>query len=122
MPAGTEDLLAGGAYDRRTLMDKAAMLGFVVQVVRRHEDQVGFAVLPWRWMMERTFGWRDYERRPDASETMAYIAMGGLLLRRVAHPSSFSFQTGSWCSCRVVLTIRPSPMAKGNRWRPAIAR
>ncbi len=28
---------------------------------------------------------RDYERRPDVSEAMVYIAMGRLLLRRVAH-------------------------------------
>jgi len=87
-------LFADGAYDRRALMDKAATLDFVVEVVRRHEDQVGFAVLPRRWVVERTFGWmtrwrrlvRDYERRTDVSEAMVYIAMGGLLLRRVAHP------------------------------------
>ncbi|MES2007588.1 transposase [Cupriavidus basilensis] len=76
------------------LMDKATTLDFVVQVVRRHEDQVGFAVLPRRWVVERTFGWmirwrrlaRDYERRPDMSEAMVYTAMGGLLPRRIAHP------------------------------------
>lgn len=32
---------ADGAYDRTALMDKAQMLDFVVQVVRRHEGQVG---------------------------------------------------------------------------------
>ena len=91
---GLKHLFADGAYDRRTLMDKAAALDFVVQVVRRHEDQVGFAVLPRRWVVERTFGWmvrwrrlvRDYERRPDVSEAMVYIAMGGLLIRRIADP------------------------------------
>ncbi len=79
---------------RRTLMDKAATLDFVAPVVRRHEDQVGFAVLPRRWVVERPFGWmirwrrlvRDYERRPEVSEATVYIAMGGLLLRRIAHP------------------------------------
>jgi len=45
---GLKHLFADGAYDRRTLMDKAATLDFVVQVVRRYEDQVGFAVLPRR--------------------------------------------------------------------------
>nr|EUJ12969.1 transposase IS5 [Ralstonia solanacearum P673] len=44
-------------YDRTTLMDKAATLDFVVEVVRRHEQQTGFAVLPRRWVVERTFGW-----------------------------------------------------------------
>ncbi len=29
---------------------------------------------------------RDYERRPDVSEAMVFIAMCGLLLRRIAHP------------------------------------
>ncbi|MGA4215145.1 transposase, partial [Ralstonia nicotianae] len=67
---------------------------FVVEVVRRHEQQTGFAVLPRRWVVERTFGWmvrwrrlvRDYEQRADASEAMIHIAMSGLLLRRIAHP------------------------------------
>ncbi len=43
--------------------------------------------------IERTFGWmirwrrlvRDYERRLDVSEAMIHVAMGALLLRRVAH-------------------------------------
>ncbi|AJG22285.1 Mobile element protein [Cupriavidus basilensis] len=91
---GLKHLFADGAYDRRTLMDKSATLDFVVQVVCRHEGQIGFAVLPRRWVVERTFGWmirwrrlvRDYARRPDVSEAMVYIAMGGLLLRRIAHP------------------------------------
>ncbi|QKL59626.1 transposase (plasmid) [Ralstonia solanacearum] len=83
-----------GAYDRTTLMDKAATLDFVVEVVRRHEQQTGFAVPPRRWVVERTFGWmvrwrrlvRDYEPRADVSEAMIHIAMSGLLLRRIAHP------------------------------------
>lgn len=39
---GLKHFFADGAYDRRALMDKAATLDFVVEVVRRHEDQVGF--------------------------------------------------------------------------------
>ena len=41
---GLKHLFVDGAYDRRTLIAKAATLDFVVQVVRRHEYQVGFAV------------------------------------------------------------------------------
>jgi len=41
-------LFADGAHDRRALMGKAATLDFVVEAVRRHENQVGFAVLPRR--------------------------------------------------------------------------
>jgi hypothetical protein len=42
-------------------------------------------------VVEHSFGWmirwrrlvRDYERRIDVSESMIYVAMGGLLLKRI---------------------------------------
>jgi transposase len=87
-------LFADGAYDRLQLMDKAAYLEFVIEVIRRSDAQVGFEVLPRRWVVERTFGWmtrwrrlvRDYESRLDVSEAMILVAMGGNMLRRNAHP------------------------------------
>lgn len=47
-----------------------------------------------RWVVERTFCWmtrhrrlvRDYGARVDVSEAMIDIAMGGLMIRRLAHP------------------------------------
>lgn len=86
-------LFADGAYDRAQLMDKAAFLDFVIEVVRRIEGQEGFHVLPRRWVVERTFGWmmrwrrlvRDYEQRLDVSQAMIHVALGSLLLRRIAH-------------------------------------
>ncbi|NJM36088.1 MAG: IS5 family transposase [Rhodomicrobium sp.] len=86
-------LFADSAYDRGKLMDKATYLDFVIEVVRRIEGQEGFKVLPRRWIVERTFGWmmrwrrlvRDYEARIDVSEAMIHLAMGSLLLRRIAH-------------------------------------
>src|SRR6266852_5968029 len=47
-------LFADGAYDRRRLLDKAAYLDFVIEVIRRSDDQKGFQVLPRRWVVERT--------------------------------------------------------------------
>ena len=47
-------LYADGAYDRLTLMDKAAYLRFVLEIIRRSEQQKGFQVLPRRWVVERT--------------------------------------------------------------------
>ena len=87
-------LFADAAYDRLKLMDKAAYLDFVVEIIRRSDDQKGFEVLPRRWVVERTFGWmtrwrrlvRDYERRIDVSHAMILVAMGGNLLRRNVHP------------------------------------
>jgi transposase len=74
-------------------MDKAAFEGFVIEVVRRIDREPGFKVLPRRWVVERTFAWmtrwhrlvRDYEKRIDVSNAMIHVAMGSLLLRRIAH-------------------------------------
>lgn len=86
-------LFADGAYDHTQLMDKAAFLDFVVEVVRRSNKANGFTVLPRRWVVERTFGWktrwrrllRDYETRIDVSEAMIHVALGSLLPRRISH-------------------------------------
>ncbi len=87
-------LFADGAYDRGHLMSAAAYRAFVVEIVRKLQNQPGFQPLPRRWVVERTFGWmgrwrrlvRDYERRCDVSEAMIHVSMGALLLRRISHP------------------------------------
>jgi putative transposase len=86
-------LFADGAYDRTKLMDKAAFLDFTVEIVKRSDTAQGFEVIPRRWVVERTFAWmtrwrrlvRDYEERIDCSEAMIHVALGSLLLRRIAH-------------------------------------
>jgi transposase len=86
-------LFADGAYDRTKLLDKAVFRDFVLEIVRQTDAEPGFKVLPRRWVVERTFGWmtrwrrlvRDYESRLDVSEAMIHVAMGSLLLRRIAH-------------------------------------
>ena len=85
-------LFADGAYDRRQMLDKAAYLDFVVEIVRRTDK--GFAIRPRRWVVERSFGWmtryrrlvRDYEARLDVSEAMIYAGMSSSILRRIMHP------------------------------------
>ena len=87
-------LFCNAAYDRRTLMDKAAFMDFTVEIVRKFEGQQGFAVQHRRWVVERTFCWlirwcrlmRDYERRVDVSQNMIYIAMGSTLMHRIFFP------------------------------------
>lgn len=54
-----------------------------------------FTVLARRWVVERTFAWigryrrmsKDYEYLIDSSETMIYLAMTRLMLRRLARNS-----------------------------------
>ena len=59
-------LFADGAYDRKQLMDKAAFVDFVIEVVRRIDKEPGFKVLPRRWVVERTFGGQLRRRRARA--------------------------------------------------------
>ena len=63
-----------------------------LEIVKRKYNQEGFVVLPRRWVVERTFGWlgrsrrlsKDYERLTASSETMIYLAMTRLMLKRLA--------------------------------------
>jgi transposase len=65
----------------------------VVEIVRKRPDQVGFAVLPRRWLVERFFAWLDRNRRlaKDFEGTVAsataflYAAAVMLLVHRLAH-------------------------------------
>ena len=66
--------------------------GWELEVKTREPGVKGFAVLPKRWVVERTFAWngryrrhsRDYERRTDSSESMLRISSLNLLLKRLA--------------------------------------
>lgn len=61
-----------------------------IEIVKRYELHT-FKVLPRRWVVERTFGWlgryrrlnRDYERQAKTGETLVYLAMIRLMLRRL---------------------------------------
>ena len=63
-----------------------------LEIVRRSDDVKGFAILPRRWVVERTFGWlhrfrrlsKDFEFRTDSSEAFILIAAARLLLSRLA--------------------------------------
>ena len=82
---------ADGGYAGRLIAWARAFGDWVLEIVKRPVDQKGFAVLPRRWIVERTFAWlgrcrrlsKDYERRTDTSETMAIIGMTHLMLRRL---------------------------------------
>jgi putative transposase len=85
-------LWVDGGYRGSPLADWVALrFRFVLQVVLRGEERIGFAVLPRRWVVERTFAWlnfnrrlsKDYEVLTNTSEAMIYIAMTRLMLRRL---------------------------------------
>lgn len=80
-----------GGYTGKLIDWAKAMFDWSVQVVKRTEAH-RFAVLPKRWIVERTFAWlnhfrrlcKDHEILPASSETFITIAMIHLALRRMA--------------------------------------
>jgi len=95
--------MVDGAY-RGGLVTYGAGLGLVVEVVAKLAGQIGFAVLPRRWVVERTFSWisrcrrtvRDYERRPEHHAAMVQWAMVIVMTRRLARkPASLVAMTMS---------------------------
>jgi transposase len=66
-----------------------------VEIVRKHPDQIGFAVHPRRWVVERFFALinrnrrlaKDFEARIASAEAFLYAASVMLLTRRLARSS-----------------------------------
>jgi putative transposase len=69
-----------------------AQYHIVLESIARAEGQKDFAVLPHRWVVERTLAWlnqcrrlsKDDEELPTTSETFVYVAMTRLMLKRLA--------------------------------------
>ena len=85
---------ADGGYAGKLLPWAATWLNLAVEIVKRPDDLHTFAVLPRRWVVERTLAWitsyrrcaRDYERLPAHHEATVYWAMITLMTRRLARP------------------------------------
>jgi putative transposase len=84
---------ADGGYRGELIEWAQRRLGWMLEIVEKLGGQVGFQVLPKRWIVERTFAWlnrqrrlsKDYERLPATSEAFIYVAMIRLMLKRLAH-------------------------------------
>jgi transposase len=82
----------GGFDGRPFLVWVMDVCRWIVQLVLRPEQTKGFVLLKKRWVVERTFGWlmgsrrlvRDYELLPATSETLIYLAMIRMMVRRLA--------------------------------------
>lgn len=83
---------ADGGYRGELIAWVKHTLGWTLEIVEKLGDQVGFPVLPKRWIVERTFAWlnryrrlsKDYERLPATGEALIYVAMIRLMLKRLA--------------------------------------
>jgi putative transposase len=84
-----EHVFADSAYAAERV---AQATRIVIEIVRKHPDQVGFAVQPRRWVVERFFAWigryrrlaKDFEATITSAEAFLYAASVMLLTRRLA--------------------------------------
>lgn len=83
-------LVDGGYRGEKFAAEIKNILGATVEVVKRNELHT-FAVLPKRWVVERSFGWlekcrrlwKNCERKLSTSKQMMVLAFVVLLLRRL---------------------------------------
>ena len=82
---------ADSAYQGQLIEWAKQTLGWIVEIVAPPPPGKGFVLAPRRWVVERTFAWlgkwrrlsKDYEQTTKSSETFIYIAMTGIMLRRL---------------------------------------
>ena len=87
-----EHLFADSAYAGERV---AAATQIEVEIVRKLAGQVGFVLLPRRWVIERFFAWinrnrrlaKDVEATIDSARAFLYAAAIMLLVRRIARAS-----------------------------------
>lgn len=84
---------ADAGYDARQVKAAVAKVPVLrMEIVRRNADQMGFAVQPRRWVVERTFSWfgrnrrlaKDFETLASTLATFVTLASIRLILKRLA--------------------------------------
>ena len=89
---------ADGAYAGELVRRAREELKIGIEIVKPPPGTHTFQVLPRRWVVERTFGWlnrerrlsKDYERLPSTTEAWVEVAMIRLMTRRLARPTGQS--------------------------------
>jgi putative transposase len=83
-------IFADAGYSGKLIDYVKSKFGWILEIVKRTDKE--FKVLPFRWIVERTFGWfnnyrglsKDYEYSTESSKNIVYLAMLHLMLRRLA--------------------------------------
>lgn len=84
--------IADSAYQGKATADEVrAEANMSLEIVKRSDTAKGFAVLPKRWIVERTFGWlgrcrrlaKDFENLARSHAAFIILAMIRLMLRRI---------------------------------------
>jgi transposase len=88
-------IIADGGYAGEKLKHALAELGrWTVEIIRRCDTAKGFAVLPRRWVVERTFAWlnrcrrltKDFEATIESAVAWVFVAHIRTITRRLARP------------------------------------
>jgi transposase len=66
-------------------------INLAIEIIEKPAGQKGFAVIPKRWVVERTFAWlgrnrqlsKEYDREASCSESFVYLASIHLMLKRL---------------------------------------
>ncbi len=85
-----EKVIADGGYAGKLIAYVMTFFSWILEIVKRTDK--GFKVLPFRWIVERTFAWfnnyrglsKDYEYCPRSSESVIYLAMLHKMVRQLA--------------------------------------
>jgi putative transposase len=97
-------ILVDGGYKETFIAWFVENCKWLVEVTLRREGAIGFEVIPFRWVVERTFGWfnhfrglsKDYEYYTEISETMVYLASIRLMLRRLTKRKSKIYSNANY--------------------------
>ena len=82
-------IFADGGYAGKLIEFVAETYNWIIEIVKRSD--VGFKILPKRWIVERTFSWinnarrnsKDYEYLTETSEAIIRLAMIKVMLSRI---------------------------------------
>ena len=84
-------IVADGGYRGELIEKTKTAFGWILEIVLRSDNSNEFAVIPKRWVVERTFAWfesyrrlsKDFEFRTYTSEVMIQFAMIKLMLNKI---------------------------------------
>ena len=84
-------ILADGGYTGELALWVLQITGWALEIVAKVAGTGGFNVIPKRWVVERTFGWfnfnrrlaKDYELNTDCSTAFIHLTMCRIMLNRV---------------------------------------
>ena len=82
-------VFADAGYRGKLIAKVKQLFGYDVEIVKRNELHT-FKVLPWRWIVERTFAWldtnrrnsKDYERLAETSQAMIHLSAIRIMLKK----------------------------------------